>query len=192
MRHVAVCWNCDRDLGLARVHLARDFRCTQPLPFSVDGDRIPVRLSWGRSPRTARSAGFGISVSTPLSRGRSKSGSRPPGLEDGGRRVSCYAHLQWDAAPSRSGAGARTASEKRPSARNGSLPPLIKGAAAADSGADNPVGHGHRAADHARPHNGLPVAEVVSRAHSLTSLFGSSTTTRASYRSGHRTKARGR
>src|SRR6266581_3071573 len=46
---------------------------------------------------------------------------------------------RWDAAPSRSGAGARTASEKRPSARNGSLPQPIKGAAAADRGADNPV-----------------------------------------------------
>lgn len=46
---------------------------------------------------------------------------------------------RWDAAPSRSGAGARTASEKRPSARNGSLPPPIKGAAAADRGADNPL-----------------------------------------------------
>ena len=60
-------------------------------------------------------------------------------MERGCGRVGCYAHLQWDAAPSRSGAGARTASEKRPSARNGSLLPPIKGAAAADSGADNPV-----------------------------------------------------
>jgi hypothetical protein len=47
--------------------------------------------------------------------------------------------LQPDAAPSRSGAGARTAGEKRPSARSGSLLPPIKGAAAADSGADNPA-----------------------------------------------------
>jgi hypothetical protein len=46
---------------------------------------------------------------------------------------------RWDAAPSRSGAGARTASGKRPSATNGNLPPPIKGAAAADRGADNPV-----------------------------------------------------
>src|SRR5947208_5099195 len=46
---------------------------------------------------------------------------------------------RWAAAPSRSGAGARTASEKRPSARNGSLPPPIKSAAAADRGANNPV-----------------------------------------------------
>jgi len=54
-------------------------------------------------------------------------------------RATAGTNLGWDAAPSRSGAGARTASEKRPSARNGSLPPPIKGAAAADSGADNPV-----------------------------------------------------
>src|SRR6266849_9841523 len=46
---------------------------------------------------------------------------------------------RWDAAPSRSDAGARTASEKRPSARIESLPPPIKGAAAADRGADNPA-----------------------------------------------------
>ena len=97
-------------------------------------------------------------------------------LERGGGRVGCYAHLGWDAAPSRSGAGARTASERRPSARNGSLPPPIKGAAAADNGADNPVSDGHRAADHVRPHNGLPVVEGVSRAHGLTSSFGSSAT----------------
>jgi hypothetical protein len=32
---VAFCWNCDRDLGLARVHSARDFRLVQPLPFTV-------------------------------------------------------------------------------------------------------------------------------------------------------------
>ena len=46
---------------------------------------------------------------------------------------------RWAAAPSRSGAGARTASEKRPSGRNESLPPPIKGAAAADRGPDNSV-----------------------------------------------------
>jgi hypothetical protein len=57
----------------------------------------------------------------------------------GGGRVGCYAHLQWDTARSRSGAGARTASEKRPSARSGSLLPPIKGAAVADKGADNPI-----------------------------------------------------
>jgi hypothetical protein len=45
-----------------------------------------------------------------------------------------------------------TASERRPSARNGSLPPPIKGAAAADSGADNPVSHRHTGQhDHVRP-----------------------------------------
>jgi len=32
---VAVCWKCDSDLGLARVHSARNFRLAQPLPFSV-------------------------------------------------------------------------------------------------------------------------------------------------------------
>jgi len=46
---------------------------------------------------------------------------------------------RWDAAPSRSGAGARTASGKRRSAKNESLPPPIKDVAAADNGADNPL-----------------------------------------------------
>ena len=46
---------------------------------------------------------------------------------------------RWDAAPSRSGAGARTASAKRRSAKKESLPPAIKDVAAADNGADNPL-----------------------------------------------------
>jgi hypothetical protein len=76
-------------------------------------------------------------------------------LRRGGRRVGCLGSARWDAAPSRSGAGARTASGKGLSASHESAPGLKPGAGfiahASPLDRDGLLGHPERGLRQSRP-----------------------------------------
>jgi hypothetical protein len=144
--------------------LSQGLRIAQPLPFSVDSDRIPVKI---------------VDICpAPLSSGRS-TGVRDPGvgalsvvtLVSNGTRVQVDQALAQGAQAKKGRARETEACRRRSKERQQPAAERITRSAT-----------GTEQHDHVRPTNGLPAVKAVARAHGLTSCFDSSATSSAGLR----------